>query len=137
MSAAAIAKHENFVINASNTQRDRGGARPPDRLYSPRWSIWTVSKLPERPWGRWTCSPPLPSIALTARSYRSSRRYQLPPLATVKAISIPQRQTTRASSPTRDTHGVMPNSRHVPSRQQRSTSRRNALSKGVETIMTW
>ena len=54
-----------------------------------------------------------------------------------KALMIPQRQT-RASSPARDAHGVtfMPNSRHVPSRQQRSTSRKNALCKGFETIMT-
>jgi hypothetical protein len=58
-----------------------------------------------------------------------------PSLATAKAILIPQRQT-RASSPARDAHGVMPNSRHVPSREQRSTSRKNALCKGFETIMT-
>ena len=56
-------------------------------------------------------------------------------VATAKAISIPQRQT-RASSPARDAHGVMPNSRHVPSREQRSISRKNALNKGFETIMT-
>ena len=79
------------------------------------------------------CAPSLPPMALTARSYRSRRVYQ-PPLATAKAILIPQRQT-RASSPARDAHGVMPNSRHVPSREQRSTSRENALCKGFETKM--
>jgi hypothetical protein len=39
--------------------------------------------------GRWTWSPSLPPMALTARSYRSRRLYQ-PPLATAKAILIPQ-----------------------------------------------
>ena len=134
MSATASAKHENFVMSILHTQRERGGARPPDRLYSCTWSIWAVSKLPARPRGRWTLSPSLPPMALTARSYRSRRLYQ-PPLATAKAISIPRRQT-RASSSARDAHGVMPNSRHVPSREQRSTSRENALCKGFETIMT-
>jgi hypothetical protein len=37
---------------------------------------------------------------------------------------------------TADAHGVMANSRQVPSRQQRSTSRENALCKDFETIMT-
>ena len=46
MSAAASAKHESFVMITSHTQRERGGSRPPDRLYSWRWSIWAVSKLP-------------------------------------------------------------------------------------------
>jgi hypothetical protein len=108
MSTAAIAVAQSMrtLSKLLHTQRERGGARPPDRLYSYRWSIWAVSKLPARPRGRWTCSPSLPSIALTARSYRSRRLIQ-PPLATAKAISIPQRQT-RASSPARDAHGVMP-----------------------------
>jgi hypothetical protein len=54
---------------------------------------------------------------------------------TTKAILIPQTQT-RASSPARDAQGVMPNSRQVPSRQQHSTSRKTALCKVFETIMT-
>ena len=36
----------------------------------------------------------------------------------------------------RTTHGVMPNPRQVPSEEQRSPSRKNALCKGFETMMT-
>ena len=129
MSAAASAKHENFVMSTSYTARSGRSqtARLPDRLYSCTWSIWAVSKLPARPRGRWTCSPSLPPMALTARSYRSRRLYQ-PPLATAKAISIPQRQT-RASSPARESHGVMPNSRPVPSRKSAPESRKTRSDK--------
>jgi hypothetical protein len=41
----------------------------------------------------------------------------------LRPILIPQRQT-RASSPVRDAHGVMPNSRHVPSRQGEGVGQR-------------
>jgi hypothetical protein len=49
-------------------------------------------------------------------------------LATAKAISIPQRQT-RASSPARESHGVMPNSRPVPSRKSVPESRKTRSDK--------
>ena len=139
--AVASGKHENFVMSTSYTAR--AGRRQTTRstllmyvvhlglLKAPRKAVGQMDLL--------TCSPSLPpTMALTVRSYRSRRLYQ-PPLATAKAISIPQRQT-RASSPgpgpARDAHGAMPNSRHVPSREQRSTYRENALCKGFETIMT-
>ena len=125
--------HEYFTHSAIGAAPE---PRPPDadRLYSSRWSIWTVSKLPARPRGRWTCSPSLPPMALTARSYRSRRLYQ-PPLATAKAISVPQRQTI-ASSPARESHGVMPNSRPVPSRKSAPESRKTRSDKVFRWVLS-
>jgi hypothetical protein len=48
---------------------------------------------------------------------------------------IPQRQTG-VRWRERETHGVMPNPRQVPSEGQRSLSMKNALCKGFETMMT-
>ena len=52
-----------------------------------------------------------------------------------QALMIPQRQTG-ARWRARETHGVMPNPRQVPSEGQRSPSKKSALCKGFETMMT-
>ena len=124
--------HRRTLSGVHHTQRERGGARPPDRFYSCSWSIWAVSKLPARPRGRWTCSCTVPSAdgvdskvihvqveealtfisllsrPLTPRPFRSTSNRQ---------IVEPARQlaTPLAS-------WLMPNSRHALSREQRSTS---------------
>ena len=121
MSAAASAKHENFVMSTSHTARAgrRQTARPTLLMYVVHLGCL---KAPRKAAGQMDLLTVLPPMALTARSYRSRRLYQ-PPLATAKAISVPQRQT-RASSPARESHGVMPISRPVPSRKSAPESRK-------------
>ena len=140
MSAAASAKHENFVMSTSHTARapSRAGRRQTarstllmevvhlGRLKAPRKAAGQMDLL---------TVPSVDSVDSTGREAQKALSASSQSRATAKAISITQRQT-RASSPARDAHGVMPKSRQVPSRQQRSTSRKNALCKGFETKMT-
>jgi hypothetical protein len=73
-----------------------------------------------------------------------SRRLYQPPLATANQgptysiASIPKilADETGARWRERETHGVMPNPRQVPSEGQRLPSRKDALCKGFETMMT-
>jgi hypothetical protein len=70
MSAAASAKHENFVMSTSHTAQSgrRQTARSTLRMYVVHLAPWPVSNLPARPQGRyegrWTCSPSLLAIAM-------------------------------------------------------------------------
>jgi hypothetical protein len=111
----ASAKHENFVLD---TQRERDGARPPDRFYYCN-ACGPSGPSQTSPQGRGADGPahrPLPAMAQTCGLDRTCRPDQPPlGLATAKALTIPQRQTG-ARWRARETHGFMPNPRQVACR---------------------
>ena len=129
MSAAASAKHENFVMSTSHTAR--AGRRQTARSTLLMYVVHLVRlKAPCKAAGQIDLLTVPSADGVDSKVIQVEEALSASSRDPAKAISIPQRQT-RASSPARDAHGVMPNSRQAPSssRQQRSTSRKMRFAK--------
>jgi hypothetical protein len=141
LSATASAKHEHFVMITSHT-RSQSGRRQTARSTLLTWVVHLGRlKAPRKAAGHMHLLTVPSHDGADMRSRHSTCGPYQPPLATAKALTISQRQTgARWRTPTRETHGVMPNPRQVPSEgqrpaPQRSPSRKSALCKGFESMM--